>query len=124
MKKFLFPILMLLFLSVPLMAQDDGGQTSFNVWTVVSAVLGILSAVLGTVVAKAKGKFKKVLNLGQQVIECLVAYKAAGDELSLAAEDNNIDQAEAAKVKAAWLRADKEAGDVRTAWKVLWAKES
>jgi len=125
MRFYLFFFLSFIFLCIPILVwgQDDGGGFKLDIWQIVSAILGILSAVFGTMLAKAKGKFGKALFLGQQVIEALAAYKSAGDELKLALEDNTVTDAEKIKMKAAWDNAEKEAADVKAAWKDLWLKE-
>jgi divalent metal cation (Fe/Co/Zn/Cd) transporter len=80
-----------------------------DVWTIVSAALGLISVIAGGYYLKVKGKlnqFKTVVSEGYDVIQAAVD----------AIEDDKIDKAEVEKIK-------QEAAEFKAAIKLLFAKE-
>jgi len=70
-----------------------------NVWTIVSALLGIVAVIFGI-------RFQNFKNLGKEAIDVLVTVFAS-------VEDNNITDEEQEKIK-------KEANELKNAWKTFW----
>lgn len=81
----------------------------FDFWTVATLVLGVLAAVFGVFLFKAKGKAFQAFLLGKEALELV---KTVLD----AAADNRFDDAEQASIK-------KEAQDVKEAFRTLLGKE-
>lgn len=79
-----------------------------DLWTIVSAVLGLVAVVAGGFWLKAKGKIALAANLIKQAWEVAQA-------LSDALEDNKVDKAEVDALK-------KELADVKDAFKALIGK--
>jgi len=80
----------------------------FDIWTIVSAVLGLVAIVAGGFYAKIKGKLGAIISLGKEAVDLAqVAVKSL--------DDNKITKEEIEQIK-------KEAGEVKAAWKVLTGK--
>lgn len=122
MKKVMFMFVLLFAGVVMLVAQDGEPSTGFNWWTVVSGVLAILSTVLGTVIAKARGKLKQLVTLIKEAVEALDSGVGLADTTIKAAEDNVFTAEEKTAMKTAAATFKKERQDVKTAWKALWTK--
>jgi divalent metal cation (Fe/Co/Zn/Cd) transporter len=80
----------------------------FDLWTIVSAVLGLVAVVAGGFFLKAKGKIAAVGNLIKQAYEVVA-------KLSAVLEDNKVTSEEVAEMK-------KELQDVKDAFKALVSK--
>ena len=80
-----------------------------DVWTIVSAVLGVVALVAGGLWKKGKGKLLQVYNLVQEILDVV-------ESATLALEDDKITKEEVAGIK-------KEASEVKTAWQKLLGKE-
>jgi divalent metal cation (Fe/Co/Zn/Cd) transporter len=79
-----------------------------DIWTIVSAVLGLLSVVAGGLFLKAKNKLGAIKNLVKETFDLV---KVAIEAL----DDDKLEKAEVEKIK-------QEALEVRTAWRVLIGK--
>ena len=79
-----------------------------DIWTIVSAVLGLVAVVAGGFWLKAKGKIKQVADLIKEAYEVASALHAA-------LEDNKVDKAEVDALK-------KELADVKAAFLTLIGK--
>ena len=79
-----------------------------DIWTIVSAVLGLLAIVGGGIFLKVKGKLGEARNLLTEAVEVVTVAVNALD-------DNKITPDEVARIK-------KEALEVKTAWKKLLNK--
>jgi len=82
---------------------------NFDIWTIVSAVLGLVAVVAGGFFLKAKGKLKQIADLIKEAYEVIAKVYSV-------LEDNKVDKTEVAELK-------KEAADVVKALKVLLGKE-
>ena len=80
----------------------------FDIWTIVSAVLGLVAVVAGGFWLKAKGKIAAVANLIKQAYEVVAKVNAV-------LEDNQVSKAEVEELK-------KELRDVKDAFKALVGK--
>ena len=80
----------------------------FDLWTIVSAVLGLVAVVAGGFWLKSKGKIALAADLIKQAYEVVQA-------LHLALEDNKVDKAEIDNLK-------KELADVKGAFLKLIGK--
>jgi len=117
-------LLMLVVFAVPLMAQDiEPLETSFNWWPVISAVLAILSTIMGKVVVDGKKKIGQVVKLGIETVEALDAGTTLADYTVKAAEDNVFTDEEKAGMKDKALAFKNEKSDVKAQWKIVWAKK-
>jgi len=123
MKKFVAVFIFLIIGTVTIFAQDDGGNTGFNIWTIISAALGILTTIFGTMVAKVRGKVKQILSLGKETLEAGQAAVSLANTAVAAFDDNTITAEEKLAIKTGAEKSKAEWQDVRTAWKVLWGKE-
>lgn len=79
-----------------------------DVWTIVSAVLGLIAVVAGGFWLKAKGKLKHVADLVREAYEVV-------QKLYTALEDDKVTKEEVAELK-------KELADVKAAFLVLIGK--
>jgi divalent metal cation (Fe/Co/Zn/Cd) transporter len=79
-----------------------------DIWTIVSAGLGLVAVVAGGFYAKVKGKLSSIIALGKEAVDLAqVAVKSL--------DDNKITKEEVEQIK-------KEALEVRSAWRVLTGK--
>jgi len=81
----------------------------FDVWTIVSAALGLVAVVAGGFWLKAKGKIAHVADLVKQAWEVVA-------KLSSVLEDDKVSKEEVDALK-------KELNDVKVAFKVLLGRE-
>ena len=82
---------------------------NLDVWTIVSAVLGLVSLVAGSFWLKAKGRLALVAAAGKQVVDVV-------EVLQEVLVDDKVDQAEVDKVK-------KELQEAKEALKAVVAKQ-
>ena len=122
MKKVLF-IAVIMIVTLPLMAQGDDGGSTFNIWTIISAVLAIVSTIFGTILAKAKGKIKEIVKLGKETVEAGSASVNLIDVTTSAFDDNTVTPEEKVAIKESAAKAKSEWNDVKVQWKILWGKQ-
>lgn len=120
MKKYLF-VIVLMVVALPLMAQGDE-PSNFNVWSIISAVLAILSTVLAVFMRKLRNKANQAITIGKEILEAGQAGIDLVETTILAGSDNVFDAAEQKTIKEKALKAKSEWSDVKVAWKVLWTK--
>ncbi len=80
-----------------------------DIWTIVSAGLGLIAAVAGGFWAKGKSKIAKIGKLAKETTDVIT-------KLGAALEDNKITKEEVAQLKV-------ELAEVKVAWKALFTKE-
>lgn len=80
-----------------------------DVWTIVSAVLVVISGLFAAFWKKGKDKILKAAKLGKEVLDVV-------DAATTALEDDKITKEEVELIK-------KEASEVKVAWKALLGKE-
>lgn len=80
----------------------------FDVWTIVSAVLGLIAVVAGGVWLKAKGKLLELADLVKQAYEVV-------EKLHEVLQDDKVDKAEVETLKS-------ELSDVKRAFNTLVGK--
>lgn len=80
----------------------------FDIWTLVSAVLGLVAIVAGGFWARAKGLLSKLAKLVKETVDVI-------DAVVLALEDNKLTKEEVEEIK-------KHALELKGAWKALFNK--
>ena len=104
------------------MAEDPTVEPSngFDIYKILSGVLGITSMFFAATVTKARKKLKQVLKLGTETVEGFDASVNLGTTTMNALDDNVVDDAERKDIKAKHSIMLKEWSDVRAQWKIVW----
>jgi len=91
-----------------------------DVGTIITIVLGLISAVAVGFWAKAKGLLKKVAVLLKETVELVNKAFSIPTKAIAMLDDNTVTQEEIAELKALFQELKDEAADVKAAWKLLF----
>lgn len=125
MKKFLIAFTLIFVAGLTaLVAQDPEVTpepgTGFDIWKILTGVLGVSSMFFAGTVAKVRNKLRQVLKLGTETVEGFDASVALGTTTMDALKDNVVDEIEKKAINASHTKMMKEWSDVRAQWKIVW----
>ena len=88
--------------------------------TIITIVLGLVSAVAVGFWAKAKGKLAQITSLIKETVELVNKAFSIPTKAIAMLDDNTVTQDEITQLKALFQELKDEAADVKAAWKLLF----
>ena len=92
----------------------------FDVGTIITVILGLITAIAGGFWLKAKGKLAQIASLIKETVELVNKAFSIPTKAIAMLDDNTVTKEEIAELKALFTELKNEAADVKAAWKLLF----